>query len=101
MRSTLDEQTFQRVTQVIDRARRSGASVPVRLNDALLLWTPERERNIRVDALKDLQMEFLVWHPHEFLRTVNRSLVNCAPTDMYIAIREWLDKYITHVRETS
>ena len=96
MRRPLDEQTHERVRMVMDRARFSGASIPTKLNDAGLLWTPEREHGIRVSAIRDLFNDFRNWQPHEYLRTVNRSLVNCTPTDMYIAIHGWLQKYLEH-----
>jgi len=95
----LDVDTFQRVTMIIDRARRSGANVPTRLNDAQLIWTKERERHHGVTVLRDLLQEFDIWMPHEFLRLVNRELVNCTPTDMHMAIRKWLGDYLDHARK--
>ena len=97
MSRPLDEGIEQRVTMIIDRARRSGASVPVRLNDARLLFTKDREHAVHLEALKDLMVEFRGWQPHEFLRLVNRELVNCTPADMYRAINKWLDTYVAHV----
>lgn len=95
----LDPETFQHVTTVIDRARRSGANVPTRLNDAKLVWTKERERQARIEAVRGLVQEFDGWLPHEFLRIVNRELVNCTPTDMHMAIRKWIDQYLDHVQK--
>lgn len=100
MSKPLDPELFQRVTMVIDRARRSGANVPTRLNDAQLIWTPEREHHARVEVTRDMMQEFDRWMPHEFLRTINRELVNCTPTDMYIAIRKWIFQWYEHVRDT-
>lgn len=98
MTKPLDPELFQRVTTVIDRARRSGANVPTRLNDAHLIWTPEREHRVRIQAATDMLLQFDQWMPHEFLRLVNRELVNCTPTDMYVAIRKWMDQWFEHVR---
>lgn len=98
MSKPLDPELFQRVTMVIDRARRSGANVPTRLNDAQLIWTPERMRQARIEVTREMMQEFDQWMPHEFLRTINRELVNCTPTDMHIAIRKWLDQWYDHVR---
>jgi hypothetical protein len=99
MAKPLDRDTFQRVTMVIDRARRSGANVPTRLNDAGLIWTKDQEHKVRVSAVRDLLVEFGVWRPHEFLRLVNRDLVGCTPTEMHQAIEKWLDQYLEHVRQ--
>jgi hypothetical protein len=98
MSKPLDQETFQHVTQVIDRARRNGANIPTRLNDAKLIWTKQRERNARVETVEQLIMEFQVWKPHEVLRIINRELINCTPADMHQAISLWLDKYLTHLR---
>lgn len=95
----LDQETFQHVTSVINRARRSGANVPTRLNDARLIWTKEQEQRTKVEALRDLLQEFDVWMPHEFLRIVNRELVNCTPTDMHMAIRKWIQRYLDHAQK--
>jgi hypothetical protein len=94
----LDEETFHRVTQVIARARRSGANVPTRLHDAKLLWTPDRQKKLTHEAIQDMIGEFDVWRPAEFLRLINRELVNCTPTDMHIAIRQWIGDYAKHVQ---
>jgi hypothetical protein len=82
---------------IIERARRSGANVPTRLNDAGLLWTKEKEAKTYLGALRDFQVAMRGWMPHEYLRTVNRSLVNCTPTEMYEAILKWVGKYIEQV----
>lgn len=95
----LDEDTFQRVSMVIDRARRSGANVATRLNDARLVWTKEREQQTRATAIRDMLQDFDIWMPHELLRKVNRELVNCTPTDMHMAIRQWFGEYLDHVRK--
>ena len=95
----LTEDMFRRVTLIIERARRSGANIPTRLNEAQLIFTPEREQQARVTALRDLLQEFDVWMPHEFLRIVNRELVNCTPTDMHMAIRQWINQYLDHARK--
>ncbi len=96
---SLDEALLQRVIQVMDRARRSGANVPSRLNEAGLLWTPEREHQAQTRALREMLDQFRAWMPHEFLRTINRELVNCTPTDMHTAIRLWLENYHDHMKK--
>jgi len=95
----LDDDTFQHMTTVVNRARRSGANIPTRLNEAKLVWTKEREHQVRVEVIRDLLQGFDVWMPHEFLRIVNRELVNCTPTDMHMAIRRWIEQYLDHVRK--
>lgn len=90
----------ERVQMIIDRARRSGSSIPTRLNDAQLLWTPRRQHQLTVEVLENLMMEFKVWLPHEFLRTVSRSLASCTPTDMHSAIETWLQSYIDHIKRS-
>lgn len=101
MSKPLDPDTHQRVTMVIDRARRSGANVPTRLNDAQLIWTKEREHQVTVQAVRDLIDQFRVWMPHEFLRIINRDMVGYTPTDMHTALAKWLDSYLNHVRDSA
>jgi hypothetical protein len=94
----LEPELHSRVQMIIDRARRSGVPAPTRLNDAQLLWTKAMERQLRVETVRDLILEFQVWRPHEFLRLVNRELINCTPADMHQAIQQFLDSYLEHVK---
>jgi hypothetical protein len=100
MAKQLDEDTFRRVTMIIDRARRSGANIPTRLNDAKLIWTKDQEHQAEVSAIRGLLLEFRIWRPHEFLRIVNKDLVGCTPTEMHLAIETWLDRYLERVQTT-
>jgi hypothetical protein len=101
MDKSLDLDVEQVVQAVINTARRSGASVPHRLNTAGLLFTKERELRARNEALEDLLMEFRVWMPHEFLRLVNRELTGCTPTDMWHAIGKWLEDYVAYIKKSA
>jgi hypothetical protein len=99
--TVLDEETFEHVNSVIKRAQWTGASIPVRLHHAGLLWTREREAHIRADAMAFLLNEMRNWAPHEFLRIVNRSLANCTPTDMYMAMCQWIQDHVDHARQST
>jgi hypothetical protein len=100
MGRTLDVNTERHVQSVIDQARRSGANIPTRLNDAKLLFTKEQEHRTEVEALEQMLMEFRVWLPHEFLRITNRELTNCTPTEMWHAISKWLEDYLAHIKKS-
>jgi hypothetical protein len=95
---SLDPDTHAHVTQVIDRARRAGANIPTRLNEAKLLWTRERERTAKLEALRDLIQEMDTWMPHEYLRTVNRTLTNCTPAEMHQAMLGFVHQYLAKVK---
>ena len=94
----LDPDTSIRVTTILDRARRSGANAPTRLHDAGLLWTKEKEARTYIKALEELLTAMRSWMPHEYLRTVNRELVNCTPSEMYEAIMAWAQKYVEQAK---
>lgn len=95
----LDEEIYQRVDAVIRRARRSGVDPIDRLNEASLLWTPKRQAKLQLEAIKDLNMEFDVWRPAEFLRLVSREMIGSTPADMHQAVRRWLQDYAEHARK--
>jgi len=101
MGRTLDVTTERHVQSVIDQARRSGANIPTRLNDAKLLFTKSQEHAVRVEAVEQMLREFRIWLPHEFLRLVNRELAGCTPAEMHHAISKWLEDYLVHIKKSA
>jgi hypothetical protein len=97
----LDQATFNRVTAVVNYCRRNGVDIPTRLHEADLLWTPERERHLRADAMRFIALEILEWSPAEFLRTVNRSITNATPAEMYHAITLWIKRHADEAEKTA
>jgi hypothetical protein len=97
--AVLDNLIHGLIGRVIKQAQRDGADIAERLNQVGLIWTPERELEIKARTLEYLLEEMQSWSPHEFLRIVNRSLSSCTPTDMYMAICKWTQVHIDHVRD--
>jgi hypothetical protein len=89
----LDQVTYDRVEAVVQHCRRHGINIPTRLHEADLLWTPERERLLRADAMRFIAVEMLEWSPAEYLRTVNKKLEAATPTEMYHAIATWIKRH--------
>jgi hypothetical protein len=96
----LDRATHDRVTWSLARARYRGVSPVEQLNRDGLLWTPDREKRIRVAAMRFILDEMTGWAPAEFLRRRKRGLESATPTDMYMCISEWLKEHISHAQIT-
>lgn len=94
----VDQVTYDKVTRSLARARYRGASPVDQLNRDGLLWTPDRERKIRVAAMRFILDEMGGWTPAEFLRRRKKGLENATPTDMYICISEWIQEHISYAR---
>lgn len=98
----VDQVTYDKVIRCLARARHRGASPVAQLNQEGLLWTPDRERKVKVAAMLFILDEMSGWTPAEFLRRRSKGLENSTPTDMYICIREWIQEHVAHARtETS
>jgi hypothetical protein len=64
-----------------------------------LLLTPAREREITVAALTRLYWEWDRWQPHEMLRRKYHAGAQNSPADMFHVMMEFLEEYITRVKE--
>lgn len=94
----VDQGTYDAVTRSLARARHRGASPVEQLNKDGLLWTPDRERKVRVTAMRFILDEMSGWSPAEFLRRRKKGLENATPTDMYMCIHEWIQEHVTHAQ---
>jgi len=90
----LDPEAQVQVQQVIEHARYAGGNIPTWLNSAGLLWTKEKEAKLKKEVLSKLLQDMKSWLPHEYLRTVNKELVNCTPVDMYRAMIGFIEQYL-------
>lgn len=94
----LDKATYDRIVRAGLLARYQGRHVAEVLNDQKLLWTPAREREIRVKAMKFILDEMDGWSPAEFLRRRKKGLESATPADMYMCIREWIQEHVAHAQ---
>lgn len=92
----LDRETFEKVTHTLARAKWTGTNPAEALNRAGLLWTPDREHQVRLDTMRFVIDEMSSWTPAEFLRRRSKGLVGLTPMDMYISIHEWLQEHLAH-----
>jgi hypothetical protein len=97
----LDEETARRVHSSLNYARWHGESIPERLHKDGLLWTPDKAREVQVSTLQFILEEVQRWQPHEFLRKVKRDGGQATPTDMYMAMCQWLEEHVAHVRSST
>jgi hypothetical protein len=94
----MDPATYEKIRRSLDRARWRGASPPDQLNKDGLVWTEDRERQIRVATIRFILDEMGGWTPAEFLRRRKRTLEGATPTDMYICISEWIQDHLAHAQ---
>lgn len=94
----VDQGTYDAVTRSLARARHRGASPVEQLNKDGLLWTPDRERKIRAQAIRFILNEASNWTPAEFLRRRKKGLESATPTDMYICILDWVQEHLAHAQ---
>ena len=94
----LDRETYDLVLQVRDKAKWSGTMLPDALNRAGLLWTPDRERQVRAATIRFIMDEMDNWTPAQFLRRRKRNLEGATPQDMYICIYEWIEEHLAHAQ---
>lgn len=97
----LDKATYDKIVRATMLARYQGRTVAEVLNEQRLVWTPAREREIRLQALRFVLEEMTGWSPAEFLRRRKKGLESATPTDMYICIREWLQEHLAHAQTES
>lgn len=97
----MDPETYNRIRSSLDRARYRGASAPDQLNQDGLVWTPDRERQIRVGTIRFILDEMSGWTPAEFLRKRKKGLESATPADMYICIREWIQEHLAYAQTES
>lgn len=94
----MDQETYDRIRLSLDRARYRGASPADQLNQDGLVWTRDRERQVRVAALRFILDEMVGWSPAEFLRRRKKGLESATPADMYMCIREWIQEHLAHAQ---
>lgn len=94
----VDQVTYEKILRSLDSARYRGASVPDQLNRDGLLWTPDRERQVRAATIRFILDEMATWTPAEFLRRRSKGLEGSTPTDMYMCIREWIQEHLAHAQ---
>lgn len=97
----LDLDTHDRILRTLKQARWRGVNVIDLLNQEGLIWTPARERQIRVATMRFILDEMSGWSPAEFLRRRNKSLEGATPADMYICIREWIQEHLAYAQTGS
>lgn len=94
----VDQVTYEKILRSLDTARYRGVSSVDQLNRDGLLWTPDRERQTRVDTIRFIMEAMEGWTPAEFLRRRKKGLESATPSDMYMCIHEWIQDHLVHAR---
>jgi hypothetical protein len=95
----LDEQTFDRMIQALDRAHRGGLHPVEVLHRSGLVLSPEAERAIKVATLEYVLEEIRAWTPAEFLRRMDMKGAGATPGDMYMSICGYIEDLISVARK--
>lgn len=95
----LDDMTYNKAALTLKAAQRAGHGPVEALHRNGLLWTPQRERDVKAQVLRFIVSEMENWRPAEFMRSINRSTTAGTPADMHRAVMEWLQKHIKAIEE--
>ncbi len=95
----VDGPTFSRTNAVLQAAHTRGLSAVEELNRVGLLLTPARNKQIRLETLSALVESLERWRPVELLRRRLRHAEAGTPSDMYTCILEYIQEYLTMVKE--
>ena len=95
----LDADTWIRAVAVLERARQRDLDPVEQLHKHGLLRTPEKDKEIRIEAMRFILTELTSWRPAEMLRVKFRPTHTATPTDMYTAIIAWIEQHIAYARD--
>lgn len=89
MYKALDEETYNRVQEVLDMARRLGKDPIEVMSRHGILLTPEVDKRIRLQAMWYLISQVEQWQPHEFARRHK----NPTQADIHMEILRFLKEH--------
>lgn len=95
----VDGPTWREATRAVIRAKEQGLDLVEELNRSGLLLTSAQRQDIQLRAMKFIRDEMDVWAPHEMLRSKFKPDYPAAPSDMYQAVKDWIDAHIRAVEE--
>lgn len=95
----IDGATFLKAQVIVDGARRQGRDPVEALHRQGLILTPRLRQDIAVGALRDLIKQMDEFRAAEFLRINNHSGTPGTPAEMLNAVREFLARYVNHVKK--
>ena len=95
----VDTLTYGKINAVLTGARTRGLSPIEELNRVGLLLTPAVDRRIRMQAIAGLLESLERWRPAEMLRRKLRNSEAGTPADMYSCILEYIQEYLTVMKE--
>lgn len=88
-----DTDTARTVQRLLTEARRNGISPVDALARSRLLLTPQRRKDIRLEALRDLQRSMEQWRPAEFARRVSHT-DPVSPAEMLDTVMAYVEEFI-------
>ena len=94
----LDQPTYLRAQWLIGHARTFGLDLVEHLHEAGLILTPDRERQIKLQAMEFLLAEIGGWRPAEFIRRTDKSGTGATAADLHLRICEFVQDHIDAVK---
>jgi hypothetical protein len=99
VKHALDQPTYLRAQWLLGQARVFGVDPIEHLHASGLILTPERERQLTVQAMEFLLAEIKGWRPAEFIRRTDKSGTGATAADLHLRIQEFIQDHINAVKE--
>lgn len=96
----LSEEYRDRWAAITIRSQRRARDWMQELDNARMLLTPEREKEIQLGVLSAMAERFQQIQPFELLDQVYGRGHTGTPDDMYKAINEWMTQFIQAIRHS-
>ena len=94
----IDARTFERFEATRQDAREQGVPLVEALDHRALLWTEQRERNVKVGVLDDLLRRLELQSPNKLLMFyVSRS--DGSASEMLEAVKQWIETVSRRIGE--
>ena len=94
MKQVLDQPTYLRAQWLLGHARILGIDPIEQLHASGLILTPDRERDIKIQAMEFLLTEIKGWRPAEFIRRTDKSGTGATAADAHMRICEFIQDHL-------
>lgn len=92
----IDQDTFERFENARQQAREQGVPLIEALDHRSLLWTAQRERNVRLSVLEDLLRRMELQSPNRLMSFYLDRTTGSA-SEMFEAIKLWVETVYGHI----
>lgn len=94
----LDQPTYLRIKWSLEYSRRFGIDSAEQLHELGLILTPDKERQLKLEAMQFILAEIEGWRPAEFIRRTDKSGTGATPADLHRRICDFIQDHINVVK---